>query len=73
MKDNPKGLELCSVKIKSALPDLYKDDNKKDVTESNKGKVDVLADVFSRQSYRKIKTVKCLIYFQKRFQNLTIM
>ena len=46
MKDNPKKLELCSVEIKSAIPDLYKDDNKKDVTESNKGKVDVFADFF---------------------------
>ena len=46
VKDNPKKLELCSVEIKSAIPDLYKDDNKKDVTESNKGKVDVFADFF---------------------------
>ena len=50
VKDNPKkfwSYAQSKSKTKSSIPDLYKDDNKKDVTESDKEKADVLADFFT--------------------------
>ena len=50
VKDNPKkfwNYAQSKSKTKSTIPDLYKDETKENVTESDKEKADVLADFFT--------------------------
>ena len=58
VKDNPKkfwSYAQSKSKTKSSIPDLYKDDNKKVVTESDKEKADVLADFFHISLYQRYR------------------